>query len=387
MIVTYIITHIYKNWKVCYTVHTYEYESEGDTMNNKRILLTFILTLAFAFAGCGNRDTATEYIEDNYGNSVNKTAGIQGDYEESYEAGDDGVYFDSATADEADYEANADGTDDIDLDSTVTSKAASTASTINKDMLVYRGNLVLESTDFDKSYDTIKKMITEYDAFVESENLNTTNTYNNLRTYTSSIRVASAKYDDFMSGAGNAGTLKSKNSNAENVSQEYSDTAKALEIYEAKEARYIKQIETIKDETALIQLEDKLTELQIKIAQLKTRKSQIETDVAYSYVNLTLTEVKVIEEGKDSSFAERLKATLHDSASDFLSFLESLLFFLIRALPELIVIFLIIFGIVKFIIFLIKRKKNPAKDKKSRKAKKADAPDNETNKESDNIDK
>ncbi len=350
----------------------------------KQIILTLILTLVLSFTGCGSsKDTEAFNTGDGgYGVEADKASGTQS-ADDSYTS-DNGVYIDG------DYEAAVEepvndedvntSKGDIDPDSTVTTKSAATASTINKDMLVYRGNLILESTEFDKSYDTIKKMIKDYDAFVESENLNTANTYNNLRTYTASIRVASAKYEDFMNGAGSAATLKSKNSNAENVSQEYSDTAKALEIYEAKEARYIKQIETIKDEAALIQLEDKLTELQIKIAQLKTRKSQIETDVAYSYVNVTLTEVKVIEEGKDSTFIERLKATLHDSGSDFLSFLESLLFFLIRALPELIVIFLIIFGIVKFIIFLIKRKKHK-KDKKESKDNAKDSKETKTDKE------
>ncbi len=334
----------------------------------KQLLLTLILTLILAFTGCGQRNT-NEFTANagDYDNS--KSAGVQADGEGGvYSEGDYEVATDETVYDEDGNEVRS--SDDIDLDSTVKEKSAATSSTINKDMLVYRGSLTLESTDFDKSYDTIKKMIKEYDAFVESENLSTLNSYNNLRTYTASIRVASAKYEDFMTGAGNAATLKSKNSNAENVSQEYSDTAKALEIYEAKEERYIKQIETIKDEKALIELEESLTELQIKIAQLKTRKSQIETDVAYSYVNINLTEVKVIEEGHDSTFAERLRATLKESGSTFLSFLESLLFFLIRALPELIVVFLIVFGIVKFIIFLINRKKN----KKEKKNNKTDAP-------------
>ena len=342
----------------------------------KKVLLALILTLILSFTGCGRSDEA---FKANAGDYDSKSSGATAD-------GDYGVYSEGDSVSESngdvyDEEGNEASNSDIDPDSTVTGKAAATASTINKDMLVYRGNLTLESTNFDKSYDTLKKMIKEYDAFVESENLSTLNSYNNLRTYTASIRVASAKYEDFMTGAGNAATLKSKNSNAENVSQEYSDTAKALEIYEAKEARYIKQIETIKDEKALIALEESLTDLQIKIAQLKTRKSQIETDVAYSYVNVTLTEVKVIEEGHDSTFAERLKATLKESGSDFLGFLESLLFFLIRALPELIVIFLIIFGIVKFIIFLVKGKKK----KKEKKNKKSEAPAESDNKKNDNT--
>ncbi len=328
----------------------------------KKIIAYFmILVLALSFAGCGQSDkysgatAPADYDEKGFNtNGGAEVSGATADYDVAAES----EYSE-------DYQDETAKNSEIDVNSTVKAKAAGSQSSLNKDMLVYRGNLTLESVNFDKSLDMIKAMIKDYDAFTQSENLQM-NEYAKYRTYTASIRVASSKYEDFMDAASNAeATVTSKNSNAENVSQEYSDTAKALEIYEAKEARYIEQIKTIKDEKALIQLEDSLTDLQVTIAQLKTRKSQIETDVAYSYVNITLTEVKVIEEGKESTFKDRLKATLSESGQNFLNFLEGLLFLLIRCLPELIVIFLIVFAIVKFVIF-IKRRKKAKKEKKDK---------------------
>ncbi|MCR4716314.1 MAG: DUF4349 domain-containing protein [Lachnospiraceae bacterium] len=343
----------------------------------KIIVYLLVMVMALSFAGCGNSNKGYTTADKN-----NEPAYDMGEYDEGgYSTGID--EYSAAEAknadvmtdesyDEASDEYSEASDSNVDLDSTVTAKAAASTATINKDMLVYRGNVSIESTKFDESYEKIKNMIKDYDAFLESENL-TSDYYKN---YTANIRVASNKYEDFMESTGDVGTIKSKNSNAENVSQEYSDTAKALEIYEAKEARYIEQIKTIKDEQALIKLEETLTNLQVTIAQLKTRKSQIETDVAYSYVNISLREVAVIEEGDDSTFADRLKNTLSESGENFLGFLENLLFFLINALPILVVLFLIVFGIVKFIIFLVKRKKN-------KKEKKNKANDNDQNNNSE----
>lgn len=80
-----------------------------------------------------------------------------------------------------------------------------------------------------------------------------------------------------------------------------------------------------------VAIERELTDVQIQIANIKTRMNEIQTDVAYSYVYITINEVKeyTAEPVKTDTFFERLSATVSDAASGFLDFLETLLYIII----------------------------------------------------------
>ena len=75
----------------------------------------------------------------------------------------------------------------------------------------------------------------------------------------------------------------------------------------------------------------------------------IETDVAYSYVYLTLNEVREYTQPAPSTdtFGDRLLETLKETGSGFVSFLEGLLFLIIHLAPYLVLIGITAFVIVK----------------------------------------
>ena len=293
-------------------------------------------------------------------NEASSTSLINSDFAQTQENG--GAAAKSVTNDEAQIEEVAnDEEEPSELE-----RSSEAEGIIKKDMIVYSGALTIETVEFDKSYQALKNQIEANEGFVENESLNNSSTVysNGFRTYTANVRIPSKNYDTFMGQSGNFGSVKAQSSNAENVSRQYSETAKALEIYEAKEKRYIEQIASAQSEETVIALEDRLTDIQVQIATLKTRKTMLETDVAYSSVNINLTEVSVITEGEDSTFIERIKDALKGSARNFLETCEDLLIGLIYAVPiifVLAVIVLIFIAIIKLIIKLTsKRKKKPS---------------------------
>ena len=117
----------------------------------------------------------------------------------------------------------------------------------------------------------------------------------------------------------------------------------------------------IDDKATAIAVENELTNIQIEISKLATRMNEIQTDVAYSYVHLTINEVREYvedepDEEEPDTFFTRLKNTVSSSAKGFLSVMESLLFALIYLLPHAIVIGLFVFAIVSIVKFFKKRK-------------------------------
>ncbi|MDE6762181.1 MAG: DUF4349 domain-containing protein [Oscillospiraceae bacterium] len=311
-----------------------------------KFIIPAVLSAAL-FAGCGESDRDYFSYESN-GSDGNKWQYSAGAFtkgsSESYDS--DGYY--SEEAETGDYAAQNNE-----------ESGSLAADAIQKEMLVYSCHMEVDTLDFDASLNSFKNTLDTYGGFVEIENFNDGGGggrwyYKNeekWQSYSATVRIPSSNYDAFCNSAGGLGDLRSKTSTVENLSQEYSDLSTTLEIYEAKEQRYIDLLADITEDEYAVAIEKELTEIQIQIATIKTRMNRISTDVAYSYVYFTLNEVKeyVSEPVKTDTFFDRLGNTFSNAGMGFLNFLEGLLFFLIYTVPYFILIGIVIFVIVKVV--------------------------------------
>lgn len=310
-------------------------------MKQKLLLSLLVLCYVFTASGCGSGQSSSslDYAESSSNNSDAESAeGISDE-------------FSGGTAGEP--AADENNTD------------PGNAPKINTDMLVYTCNLSIDTLNFDQSVQTFHNMLTNAGGFVQNENYSDGQTSTSYyiedskknKLYTATVRVPHDKYSDFLNGADQLGDVRSKSSNVQNVGQEYTDLNTSLSIYEAKEKRYIKMLSTITDDNQAINIEKELTELQVKIATIKTRMNQIQTDVDYSTIEIRIHEVEKYEEQKapekTDTFFQRLGKTVKDTWKYFLVFLETMLFFVIRVAPYMILILAVV-----FIIFQIQKKRN-----------------------------
>jgi len=233
---------------------------------------------------------------------------------------------------------------------------------INPQMLVYSCDMSIDVLEFEQALDRFHGLIDKYKGFIESETYSDGGSSSQWKytddkkwkTLNAVIRIPSADYDAFCSDAEEIGDMRRKNASVQNLTTEYSDLKTTLSIYEAKEKRYLDLLKDITDEKEAISVESELTNIQIEIAKLKTRMNNIENDVAYSYINLTLNEVReytaepVVE--KTDTFGQRLKNTVTRTWNGFLGFLERLLFFIIEIFP-----YFVVFGIIIFIVVKLKK--------------------------------
>ena len=233
---------------------------------------------------------------------------------------------------------------------------------INPQMLVYSCDMSIDVLEFEQALDRFHGLIDKYKGFIESETYSDGGSSTQWKytddkkwkTLNAVIRIPSADYDAFCSDAEEIGDMRRKNASVQNLTTEYSDLKTTLSIYEAKEKRYLDLLKDITDEKEAMSVESELTNIQIEIAKLKTRMNNIENDVAYSYINLTLNEVReysaepVVE--KTDTFGQRLKNTVTRTWNGFLGFLERLLFFIIEIFP-----YFVVFGIIIFIVIKLKK--------------------------------
>lgn len=252
----------------------------------------------------------------------------------------------------------------------------------SKEMLVYRCTMSIDTLNFEESLTALKTKIAEFHGFIERETQSDGNNGNGRYIideedkdyyYTATIRIPSAYYESFVSATEGIGTLRSKNSSVDNVATRYGTLKNDLEIYEAEYDRYMKQYSETKDEAIALEIQRELRNLSITISDIKTQMSMLESDVAYSYVTVTVHKVteKEIKKEKeapkeDDDFGTRVSKKAKESWNNFLGFLESILMFFISgwwAFLLAAIIFLILF-------FVIRRKVKKSKAAKaaSRKA-------------------
>lgn len=327
------------------------------------VLCTLILT------ACGSSDASNTYFANNT-KSESGYAAMTEDYEYAAE--------DSYEITDAEENGASSGSPN--------DEKSLSSDKIKKEMLVYSCNMTVDVLNFDEAIGKFKESLDSFGGFVETENYSdgggNNRWYNEneekWQTYSATVRVPSSEYDNFCSAAAELGDLRSKNASVENVSSEYYDLSTTLEIYEIKEQRYIALLADITDDEYAVTIEKELTQLQIEIAKIKTRMNQIQTDVAYSFVNITINEVKEYkaEPIKKDTFGERLKNTVSDTAENFLIFLEGTLFLIISLFP-----YLVLIGIAAAIVIAIKRNN---KRKKAQTSVKTVSPEYETKKAEDN---
>jgi hypothetical protein len=247
---------------------------------------------------------------------------------------------------------------------------------VSKEMLVFRCTMAIDTLNFDETVSLLKTKINEYHGFVENEHQsdggNSGGRYvideeDKDYYYTATIRIPSEYYESFVSSAEGIGTLRSKNSSVDNVATRYGTLKNELEIFEAEYDRYLKQYNETQDEQVALEIQRELRNLAITISDIKSEMSMLESDVAYSYVTITIHKVSEKEIKKEEkevkeedSFGQKLKKTAKQSWDDFVGFLEGIVLFLVSGWWVFLLLVLIALAIFLFIRHGIKKGKKKA---------------------------
>ena len=214
-------------------------------------------------------------------------------------------------------------------------------SKIDTEKLVYRCSLSFETLNYNESVIKLRNLINSYSGFMENEDVNTYirdgKTYYN---YSATIRVPSASYENFVNGTADVGDLKNKSQNVENLSQEYGDISAELEVLETKRESYLemmKEAKKLEDMENLLMIDDRITDVEIQINRIKTRLNRIDNDVAYSYVNVNISEVEKYEEPVAETFGERLSRGLKNGWENFTEGVQNFMVDVTENLPKIII--------------------------------------------------
>ena len=155
-----------------------------------------------------------------------------------------------------------------------------------------------ETRQFDESLEWIKKHVKEYDGNIDNSYVDTGNiSYPDYRKNAHfTIRIPADKLDGFLNTIGDNLNVTFRNENMQDVTEEYDDTEsriKTLKIEEENLNELMKKAKSVED---MIKIEDKLSQVRSELQNISRRLSRLNNKIAYSTVNINITEVKDLTE-------------------------------------------------------------------------------------------
>ena len=242
---------------------------------------------------------------------------------------------------------------------------AQAPSVLSDEKLVYTCDMTVETTEYANTAAALKAKVKEFGGIVESESETDNDNswyYSDHRRYASmkmylKVRIPSERYSEFIDSAGSLGKVRQKTQNVQNISRRYSDTEARIKALETEEERLLDMLKKAASVEEMLSVEQRLTEVEYELSSQRSALSGMDVDVAYSTINITLTEVLEYSEPEKPAitFVERIKDAFSGMWEGLGDFGEGLVIVLIYLIP-----LMVIAGIVLLIIFLVRK----ARDKK-----------------------
>ena len=184
------------------------------------------------------------------------------------------------------------------------------------------------------------------------------------RDYSLSVRIPTSKYQAFMSDMKGIGNVVRSNSNVENISQTYYNTKAYLESYQNQLEVLMGMYNNASNIADMLTIESRIAEVQAKILSLTTEVQSMDMDVAYSTIDVNLSEVIAYTEKTDPesqrTFFGRISEAFTDSYSNLIEFAQDLAITIIYNMYTIIFIVIIIIVIRS----IVKRRKRTPKERK-----------------------
>ena len=209
----------------------------------------------------------------------------------------------------------------------------SASGTVDSAKIIYTAYLSIETKDFDGARQQLDETLDSMDGYMESSNEYTDST-DNTRTLSLTLRVPESAYSAFLTSAEAAGSVLSRSESADDVTTQYLDIEARLDNLTAQRTR-LQELQASADALSdLLQIESSLSDVQYQIESYQSQLNWYANQVQYCTVNITLNEVETLT-STGSSFGARLADAFRNGWSNFTAGVQTVLVFLIGAWPAI----------------------------------------------------
>lgn len=213
--------------------------------------------------------------------------------------------------------------------------------------MVYTASIEAETQDFDSCTAALENLVDRLGGYLEYASMGSYGDGSRSASYT--VRVPSARFQEFLSGVGEIGHVISQDRNADNISERYYDTESRLTTQRTKMERLQALLAKAENMEDIITLETAISETELQIEQLTGSLRHYDALVDYATIEIRLREVlrlSTVEEAPPT-FGSRLGNAFTDGLRSFGDFLQGLAIFLAYNWIWLLVLALILLLVIK----------------------------------------
>ena len=303
--------------------------------------------------GCGSSS-------DRYAETTEETKAY--DYSEEV-AGDTGAYESGEMSEvsEAVTEENISSSAQIDTSSSYNRKVIKT------------GNMMIQTKTFKETVDQIVTALKAKKGYVENMDISGTSyydSYSSPQSATLTVRIPQTDFDQFMNNGSQFGNVINLSCNTEDITSQYVDTKRHLEVLETRYERLLELMKEVDDYEDIFKFEKEISEVEYEINSYKGTLNNFDSLVDMATIVINIEEVREYTEPPEEviTVGDRIKVGIKESWESVLLFLTDLLVVAICFIPYLII--LIPIALVIYVIYrrrkmkrIIRRKEEKMRQK------------------------
>ena len=221
--------------------------------------------------------------------------------------------------------------------------------------MIYRANLELETTEFDKAREDIAALTNQLGGYFEEQN--NSNYSSGYRSASYTVRVPAEKFDGFLRQIGSLCSVRWQSQSAEDVSEHYYDMESRLETAKIKLDRLQELLARAENMEDIITIENAISDVEYQIESLSGELRHYDALIGYSTIYVTLNEVYKVTEPEVGplTFTQRIGSAFREGLRDFGDTLEGLVAWLAYSWLGILVFIAVAVIVVKLIKRIVKR--------------------------------
>lgn len=335
-----------------------------------------ILAAAMVLAGCGSAYSTGTTSDSAVGVSSSRAAaGVSnsydsGSYEEMYALDD--ITEAAAEDSGADYDVDVKSADDSGIAEVDTSKK-----------IIRNKNYSLETTDLATLDQMIQAKVSELGGYIESSSIDGGVTYDDGyylgsdgQTYYDTsyvarsgksrqyryayytIRIPAERLDEFSAAVENGANVTYASTTTQDITSSYVDTDARRKSYEEEIEVLNEMMQKAETVDEMIQIESQLSDVRYQLENIKSQLKSMDNDVAYSTVDLSVTEVTVLTDttSRNLTWQERIANGFANSCERLVETSQEIVISIASNAPMIVFyIILIVIGLVilRFVIWVV----------------------------------
>ena len=188
--------------------------------------------------------------------------------------------------------------------------------------IIYTGDINLETTEFDEAVKALAALAEVKGGYLESSTVGGGSRGYRWADYT--VRVPSAQFQSFLDQAGELAHVTWRNTNLENITETYYDTAGRLKTQQIKLERLQKLLAQAENMEDIITIESAISETEWNIEDLSGTLRHYDALVDFATVNVHVSEVYKYSDTEElpENFGDRLSSAMSRGWHSFVNGME-----------------------------------------------------------------